>query len=109
MCHLDPANLSSLGLVLRESDGRVGADMGPFVFVEGSRGYLEFSTDFDLSSHLVEFRLDAVEDIGPQLFVAVSYAVPALAYAARSDALFVPDGGGATEGHNCSMQRQESA
>jgi hypothetical protein len=72
---IDLDTLRSLGLVIREEDGRVGADLGPFLFVTADRGYLTFSTDFDLSSHLTPFSLSGgVEPV--ELHRSVGYAVP---------------------------------
>ena len=97
---VDLARLRSLGLAVREADGQIGADLGPLVLTGSDRGFLEFSTDFDLSSHLVEFRFGPPPQIGPQLIAAVGYAVPALAHARRHQLLFVPEGGGFPEGYN---------
>jgi hypothetical protein len=67
-------------------------DLGPFVFVTADRGYLVFSTDFDLSSHLTPFSLrGGVEPV--QLHVSVGYAVPALVFDPLAGTLFVPDAG----------------
>ena len=59
-------------------------------FQQPERGYLVFSTDFDLSSHLQAFSLSGGVDPGPQLHVQVGYAVPALEYDQRTDTFFVP-------------------
>lgn len=84
--------LRSDGLVIREADGRSGADIGPFVMVTPERGFVVYSTDFDLSSHLLPFTLDGGVGEGPELHVAVGYAVPALVVDPLTDTLFVPDG-----------------
>jgi hypothetical protein len=84
--------LRSEGLVIRESDGKVGADLGPFVFTAPDRGFLVYSTDLTLSSHLKPFTLAGGVPDGPELHVSVDYAVPSLAYDARARTLFVPDG-----------------
>lgn len=97
---IDISTLQSLGLAVREEDGLIGADLGPLIMAGPDRGFLEFSTDFDLSSHLVEFRFGSPARIGPQLIAAVGYAVPALAHAARHELLFVPEGGSVPEGYN---------
>jgi hypothetical protein len=88
---IDLATLRSLGLVLREADGEVGADLGSFVMTSPDAGFLVFSTDFDLSSHLVRFTVEGGVDPGPQLFVTVGYAVPALGYHRRTRRLFYPN------------------
>jgi hypothetical protein len=76
---IDLDTLRSNGLVIREADGMTGADLGPFLMVTPSRGFLVYSTDFDLSSHLQPFSLSGGVDPGPNLHVSVGYAVPALA------------------------------
>ncbi len=88
---IDLDTLRSAGLVIREVDGKVGADLGPFVFVTPEAGYLTFTTDFDLSSHLTRFTLTGGVEFG-QLHVSVGYAVPALAADPVTDTLFLPDG-----------------
>ena len=89
---IDLDTLTSRGLVIRESDGLTGADLGPFVMVDGDRGFLVYSTDLDLSSHLQPFSLSRGVDGGPNLNVSVGYAVPSLAHDSRRDLFFVPDG-----------------
>jgi hypothetical protein len=54
---IDLDELKSLGLVLRESDGNLGADVGAFFMVTPDRGYVVVTTDFELSSHLTPFSL----------------------------------------------------
>jgi hypothetical protein len=88
---IDLATLRSLGLVIREADGMVGADLGPFVLVTPERGYLVFTTDLTLSSHLHRFSLTGGID-PEELNVSVDYAVPALAHDPVAGTLFVPDG-----------------
>lgn len=88
---VDLDTLRSAGLVIREADGKVGADLGPFVFATPEEGYLIFTTDFDLSSHLTRFSLAGGVEPG-QLNVSVGYAVPALVVDPRTDTLFLPDG-----------------
>jgi hypothetical protein len=89
---IDLDSLRSLGLVVREADGLTGADLGPFIMVTPDQGYLVFSTDLILSSHLQRFSLAGGVETGPQLNVSVDYAVPALEFDAQSGSLFVPDG-----------------
>jgi hypothetical protein len=89
---IDLDGLRSLGLVIREADGFTGADLGAFVMVTAQRGFLVYSTDLDLSSHLKPFSLSGGVEPGPELHVSVGYFVPALAHDARTRTLFVPDG-----------------
>ncbi len=89
---IDLDNLRSQGLAIREADGLTGADLGPIVMISPDRGYLVFTTDLTLSSHLHAFTLTGGVDPTP-LHVAVDYAVPALVYDDRSGALLVPQAG----------------
>ncbi|HEV7732661.1 MAG TPA: hypothetical protein VGR62_10890 [Candidatus Binatia bacterium] len=86
---VDLKTLASTGLVVREADGTVGADLGAFVLVAPGRGFLTFSTDLLLSSHLTQF--DVHGHIGPQLHVSLDYFAPALAHD-RGGVVFLPDG-----------------
>src|SRR5262245_45836162 len=88
---IDLATLRSAGLVLREADGTAGADIGPFIMITPERGYLVFSTDLTLSSHLHGFSLSGGVD-PEELNVSVDYAVPALAHDPVAGTLFLPDG-----------------
>lgn len=88
---IDLDTLRSRGMVIRESDGLTGADLGPFVMVDGDRGFLVYSTDLDLSSHLQPFSLSRGVDEGMNLNVSVGYAVPSLAHDPRRGVFFVPD------------------
>lgn len=89
---IDLRTLKSLGLMIQEDDGFTGADLGPFVMVGRERGYLVFSTDFDLSSHLVPFHLKFGVEQGPEMYVTLGYAIPALEFDRYTNQLFVPDG-----------------
>jgi hypothetical protein len=93
---IDLDTLQSLGLVVQEIDGMTGADLGAFVLVSPERGYLTFSTDFALSSHMVEFSVS--EGVVPSgaLFETLGYFVPTLPVDARSGTLFFPDGASST-------------
>lgn len=84
--------LRSEGLVIREADGKTGADLGPFVMVTPERGFVVYSTDLDLSSHLQPFTLTGGVAEGPELHVSVGYAVPSLIVDPLSDTLFLADG-----------------
>jgi hypothetical protein len=95
---VDLDTLSSSGLVIRESDGLTGADLGPFVMVTPETGFLVFTTDLDLSSHLVRFSRSAGVEPGLERYVTVGYAMPALAHDPRTGIVFAPDGAFAREG-----------
>jgi hypothetical protein len=62
----------------------------PLVIGRDARGYLVYSTDLLLSSHLHQFTLAG--DIGPELHVSLDYFAPALEVEPRAGLLFVPDG-----------------
>jgi hypothetical protein len=87
---VDLRTLRSAGLVVREADGQVGADLGAFVFTRPDRGFLTFSTDLLLSSHLNPFTLAGM--VGPELHVSLDYFAPALVHEPRERAIFAPDG-----------------
>jgi hypothetical protein len=89
---IDLDTLRSEGLVIREADGLTGADLGPFVMVTPERGYLVFTTDLDLSSHLVRFSLAKGVEPGLERYVTVGYAMPAIVHDPLIGTLFVPDG-----------------
>ena len=88
---IDLASLRSLGLVLREDSGQAGADVGAFVMVKPEVGYLTFSTDLLLSSHLVRFVPGAV--VTGELHVTLDYFVTAILHDPASRQLFLIDGG----------------
>jgi hypothetical protein len=84
---IDLDSLRSLGLVVHESDGFTGADTGPFVMVTPQRGYLVYTTDLTVSSHLNEFTLAA----GPAplaVFTAVGFLAPALVFEHTGNRMF---------------------
>lgn len=88
---VDLTTLRSAGLVIREADGMIGADVGPFVMITPDSGYLVFSTDLILSSHLHAFSISG--GLNPNaLNVSVDYAVPALVHDPVANALVLPDG-----------------
>jgi hypothetical protein len=89
---IDAVRLRSLGLVVAEADGRVGADLAPFVFVGPDRGFLVYTTDFAVSSHFHPFSLTG--EVGEPSPIAnrVGYLAPVLAFHRPSDVVFFPDG-----------------
>jgi hypothetical protein len=86
-------SLSSDGLVIRESDGLTGADLGPFVMVSDERGFLSFTTDLDLSSHLHAFTLSSGTNPDPLNDAIVGYFSPNLEHDPISGSLFFPVAG----------------
>jgi len=88
---VDLATLQSEGIAIAEADGETGADLGPFAMTSASSGFLVYSTDLDLSSHLKRFSFEHGVEKGPELHVSVGYAVPAIAHDPRSGNLFVPE------------------
>jgi hypothetical protein len=86
---LDLDALVSLGLVVREQE-EAGADAGAFTMLDGQRGWLVFSTDLLLSSHLHPFTL-AGGMASFEADVSLDYFAPHLVYHAASDTLFWPE------------------
>jgi hypothetical protein len=65
--------------------------------VEPNRGYLVFTTDLTISSHMTSFSLlDGVSDVN--LHTEVDFLAPDLAYDAASETLFFPSSGFADPG-----------
>lgn len=89
---IDLNSLQSLGLGLFESDGQTGVDLGAFVMTTANSGYLSFTTDFALSSHLVAFNIPGGVIPGPGLYAALGYFAPALLHDDATDYLYFPDG-----------------
>jgi hypothetical protein len=94
---IDLDELQTEGLVIREDDGLTGADLGAFVMVEPNRGFLVYSTDLLLSSHLHQFSLDGGVDPA-ELAVALDYFSPAIAFDAGTNSVFLPIGGSVENG-----------
>ncbi len=84
--------LRSDGLLLREEDGKTGADLGPVVMTGPNDGFLIFSTDLTLSSHLLRFNLRGGVEPGPERYVTVDFAITALVHETRGNAIFFADG-----------------
>jgi hypothetical protein len=94
---IDLDGLRSEGLVIREADDFTGADLGPFVMVTPERGFLAYSTDLLLSSHLHQFSL--AEGVDPsELAVALDYFSPAIALDSATNTVFFPIGGSLENG-----------
>jgi hypothetical protein len=94
---IDLDTLQSEGLVIREADDHTGADLGAFVMVAPDRGFLAYSTDLLLSSHLHQFSLAGGVD-PRELAVALDYFSPAIEYAPETDSVFFPIGGSVENG-----------
>jgi len=95
---VDLDSLVTLGLVVAEADSQVGADLGAFALVTPNRGFLAFSTDWALSSHLSQFTLDGAVEPVPDLYGALGYFAPALVFAPGSRCVFFPEAGYAPPG-----------
>ena len=91
--------LRSTGLIVREADGETAADLNAFIMLDGQRGYLTFSTDLLLSSHLHKFTADGEVD-PEELDVAVDYFTAAMAFDPLTQSLYVPTGGFGADGVN---------
>jgi hypothetical protein len=94
---IDLRTLRSLGLVIREDSGTTAADLHTFVFTSRAGGYLAFSTDFALSSHLHRFSLDGGVD-PEELYVVLDYALPHLVHWKPGNLLFLPTRDGLLQG-----------
>ena len=86
---IDLDALASLGLVVREQE-EAGADAGAFTMIDAQRGWLVFSTDLLLSSHLHAFTLAGGMD-SAEADVSLNYFAPHLVYHAASNTLFWPE------------------
>ena len=95
MINLD--SLQSEGLVIREADDFTGADLGAFVMVGPDRGFLAYSTDLLLSSHLHQFSLAGGVD-PRELAVALDYFSPAIEFHPETNSVFFPIGGSVESG-----------
>ena len=90
---IDLDTLQSVGLLIPEFGGEVGADLGAFRMHSESQGYLAFSTDLLLSSHLHAF--DTAGDVDPtEHQVALDYFVPHLLLDRAGAQLYWPEPGG---------------
>jgi hypothetical protein len=94
---IDLETLQSKGLAIREADDFTGADLGPFVMVDPDRGFLAYSTDLLLSSHLHQFSVAGGVD-PDELAVALDYFSPAIAFDPAANAVFFPIGGSLENG-----------
>jgi hypothetical protein len=90
--------LQSLGLAVRESDGRTGADLGGFVLTDPERGFLVYTTDLVLSSHLESFTVTGGADPEPAFHTVVDYLAPTLEYNEQDDTIFFPSSGSGGNG-----------
>ncbi len=89
---IDLRTLRSKGLVISEATDAVGADVGPFIMVTATEGFLVTSTDLDGSSHLQRFTVDGGIDPPPDLAQSIGYHAPSLAVDSRRETLFFPSG-----------------
>jgi hypothetical protein len=94
---IDLDSLQSEGLVIREADDFTGADLGPFLMVGPDRGFLAYSTDLLLSSHLHQFSLPGGVDPA-ELAVALDYFSPAIEIDPGANSVFFPLGGSLENG-----------
>lgn len=87
---VDLDGLVSLGLVVLELGGDVGADLGAFVLTTPWAGWLSFSTDLLLSSHL--HRFSTITGVDPfEAHFALHYFTPRLVHEPVGDRLFWPE------------------
>jgi hypothetical protein len=86
---IDLETLSSQGLVIREADDETGADLGAVLLTCRSSGFLTYSTDLLLSSHLHRFSFGG-GTAPAELSVSLDYEAPVIEHATRQRRLFVP-------------------
>jgi len=84
--------LHSNGLRISEWEHNIGADLNAFVMINADDGYLTFSTDLLLSSHLHRFSFSTGPDNGPDILTSLNYMTPAMVHDPSSGHLFVPNG-----------------
>lgn len=84
--------LRSNGLRISEVEDNIGADLNAFVMINADDGYLTFSTDLLLSSHLHRFSLSSGPDNGPDILTSLNFATPAMVHDPTSGLLYVPNG-----------------
>lgn len=89
---IDLDQLRSNGLRISEWDDNIGADLNAFVMINADDGYLTFSTDLLLSSHLHRFSFSTGPDNGPDILTSLNYMTPAMVHDASSGLLYVPNG-----------------
>jgi hypothetical protein len=94
---VDLDELRTEGLAIREADDFTGADLGAFVMVAPDRGFLAYSTDLLLSSHLHQFSLAGGVD-PTELAVALDYFSPAIEFDPDTNTVFFPIGGSLDNG-----------
>ena len=90
---LDLTTLTSLGVAVREWEDVGGNDLGAFAMIDDERGWLVFSTDIVLSSHLHPFTLSDGGDIF-EADTSLFYFAPHLVYDDERDILHWPEPGG---------------
>lgn len=94
---IDLENWRTMGLVVHESHGLTGADTGPFVMVTPQRGYLVYTTDLTVSSHLNEFTV-ANGPEGLAIFTEVGFLAPALVFEHIGNRMFFANSDGVEPG-----------
>ncbi len=90
---IDLTTLASKGLIIEEATRETGLDLGGFVMITPDHGFLAYTTDLTLSSHLHKFRSDGKVE-PEQLHVGVGFLASTLVHDAGTNSLFFPNGGG---------------
>ncbi|HEX9814575.1 MAG TPA: hypothetical protein VGB31_06470 [Myxococcota bacterium] len=90
---IDLDALESLGVVVREFVDVAGNDLGAFAMITADRGWLVYSTDIVLSSHLHPFTISAGEGF-PEAAMSLFYFAPHIVYDPATDTLFWPEPNG---------------
>ena len=70
-----------------------GAALGPFVMVNPDRGFLVYTTDFTISSHLESFTVSGGLGELPVVYSAVDFLAETLVVDPGTNTFFFPHGG----------------
>ena len=89
---IDLDSLQSIGYAAGEAEDQLGADLGPFAMVTSDAGYLAFSTDLAISTHMLPFSVTGGVEHGPAVYEDIGYFAPVIRFDELSDNFFVPQG-----------------
>jgi len=87
---VDPVDLRSAGLIVRAADGTTGLEIHTATMVTSDVGFLTFTTDLTLSSHVVRFTIGGGVDPPPSMYDIAGYEMPALEWNPFNHTLLVP-------------------
>lgn len=87
---IDLETLESQGVAVREFVDVAGNDLGVFVMMDADRGWLVYSTDIVLSSHLHPFTLSEGGNT-PEAANSLCYFAPAIVFDTATNTVFWPE------------------